>query len=320
MVAEPLRSQGIGAWFAEYNISSRSRQRFQELIDNAIRECSYGICFTNDLYVQSEHCVAEARQLLARLPIENIVEVALPRGQLAHDVLPGLARARHVEVAIQPTRSESSALTVTDANRILEAITRTTNIEIQSCGHATPSHSACIQRRARWIRYSIDLAGWRLKKPSWLTVLRMGRALGPMYELRLPNGQFISGQILTGPQDVTRKKVRIGTSDDREYYEEALKFADAFLTRLRSHKCIGVHLIFSCGLSHPAFTSTDTSAGILMGRQRWVRMYSIVLPGRWRWSKDVEFGFFFYFRGSLKSFLESAHIMDRLVLSFRLEP
>lgn len=125
-----------------------------------------------------------------------------------------------------------------------------------------------------------------------------------------------------GPQDIKRKKLATGEATNREYYEEALAFGQRFYHQVQRQHCIGVHLLFAEGFSHPAFTTTKSAslmAASFVG-QIFTRLYSVVLPGRWPWSRDVEFAFFFFFRGALESFLRSAHVMDRLVLSFRREP
>jgi len=142
-----------------------------------------------------------------------------------------------------------------------------------------------------------------------------------MYERQSPDGNAMWGHLLSGKQDVSRKRIGIGTADDREYYEAALEFANSYFEGIQRQHCAGVHLLFAEGFSHAAFTTIKRGSrmALIMGRQTWMRLYSVVLSGRWWWSRDIEFAFFFFVRGSLESFLRCAHIMDRLVLSFRQE-
>jgi hypothetical protein len=321
MIAELLRSQGVGVWFAEYNISIEDRAEFQGLIDAAAAGCDYGVCFTNDLYADSEFCRREVRVLLEHLPPGRILEIAFPRGDRTHAVFPALASARSLVVPTARTENRSATLSVADANRILHFIGESVGIPLEPCAFEEPGYSKRVEDRRHGIRYSIDLAGWSLKSPDLLTKLSSWRSLGPMYERRGPDGSAMWGHLLVGPQDASVKRIAIGSASDREYYEDALRFARFFHQDILGQHCAGVHLLFAEGLSHPAFTTIQRHSGLatLMGRQVWMRLYSVVLKGAFRRSRDIEFAFFFFARGNLESFLQTAHIMDRLVLSFRRE-
>ena len=65
-IAEQLMAAGLKVWFAEYEILLSGRQRFKEAINHGINNCSFGICFTNDRYAQSEHCQKESNNM--RMP------------------------------------------------------------------------------------------------------------------------------------------------------------------------------------------------------------------------------------------------------------
>lgn len=321
MIAEQMRAQGLNVWFAEYNIGIRDRADFQRMIDTAIADCDYGVCFTNDLYAESEFCRDELEQLLRHLPSENILEIAFPRGAQTHRVFPQMSGTRFLEMPVSRAHDRSGALSVDDANRVLDFIAQATGIPIAPCSYREPRYSQRLRFRSHGIRYSVDVAGWSMKQPDLLTRLFAWRSLGPMYERQSPDGNAMWGHLLSGKQDVFRKKNQIGTANDREYYEEALEFASRYYEHVQGQHCAGVHLLFAEGFSHPAFTTIrrDSGMAIMMGRQTWMRLYSVVLSGRWRWSRDIEFAFFFFVRGNLDSFLRCAHIMDRLVLSFRRE-
>jgi len=322
MIAEQMRAQGLNVWFAEYNVGVRERIDFQRMIDTAIADCDYGVCFTNDLYASSEFCRSELRQLLCRLPSENILEIAFPRGDQTHHLFPQLSGIHFLEVPVSRVYRHSITLSLDDTNLILDFISRATGIQIAHCNYQESGYSKRLRFRSRGIRYSIDVAGWSMKEPGLLTRLRTWRSLGPMYERQSPDGNAMWGHLLSGKQDVSIKRIGIGTANDREYYEAALKSAHSYYENVQRQHCAGVHLLFAEGFSHPAFTTIKRGPGLslLMGQQTWMRLYSVVMGGRWRWSRDIEFAFFFFVRGSLESFLRCAHILDRLVLSFRREP
>lgn len=227
-----------------------------------------------------------------------------------------------LEVPVSHNDESSRALSLQDANRILNFISKETGIRLSPCMHDGPAYGERIYARCRGIRYSIDAAGWSIKSPGLIERILNWRSLGPKYERQSPDGNAMWGYILSGKQDrgVRRWKLPLGKDDDRKYYEEALKFANAFYENQRQH-CAGVHLLFVDGVSHPAFTTIrrDSGIAIMMGRQVWMRLYSVVLRSRWRWCRDKEFAFFFFVRGNLDAFLRCAYLMDRLVLSFRRE-
>ena len=280
-----------------------------------------GICFTNDLYADSKYCRREVEILLQHLSPQNILEIAFPRGDRTHTVFPTLISARSLVVPVSRVEDRSSTLSVTDANRILQFISEAIGIRFDPCSFEEAGYSKRFEGRLHGIRYSIDLAGWSLKKPGLFNKLTSWKSLGPMYTRQAPDGSAMWGHLLAGAQDASVKRIAIGAGSDREYYEEALKFASSFYRHFQGHHCIGVHLLFSEGVSHPAFTTIKRDAGhaFIMGQEIWMRLYSIVLKGVRSRSRDIEFAFFFFVRGNLQSFLQAAHIMDRLVLSFRRE-
>jgi hypothetical protein len=158
-----------------------------------------------------------------------------------------------------------------------------------------------------------------LNKPSlWLKLYTWGQAR-TRYERTLPDGARIWGHLMVGKQDVSRAPpLHVGDSDDRDYYEAALAFASSYYAQHGQH-CLGTHLLFANGYSHPAFTTVQRHAtpAFLRGADVFMRLYSIVLPGRRPGSRNIEYAFFFFFRGHFFTFERHAHLMDRLVLSLR---
>lgn len=101
-----------------------------------------------------------------------------------------------------------------------------------------------------------------------------------------------------------------GAFDDREYYEEALRFADGFFTMRLPQRCVGVHLLFLGGWSHVALTT--------FFRSTWSRIYSLVFLDS-DGGPDVEYAFFFFAREPFRDFCCHAHAMDELVLSLEID-
>ncbi|MBN1394186.1 MAG: toll/interleukin-1 receptor domain-containing protein [Pirellulales bacterium] len=329
MVAEQMRASGLRVWFAEYDVLLKDREQFRGAIENAIQGSRFGVCFTNDRFIQSAYCSWEVELLLKRLGAERIVEIALPRQPLPHRLFPDLLAAKCLEVptaqfsetdAAESGSARSFVLPCSTVDAILAHIQTSTGISISGCGCAAPGGPVRRSFRSRGVKYSLDVSGWNVSRPGLLARL-IGRgggdALGPRFSKHCPGGNMW-GHIIVGTQDVQRKQLAFGTSDDRAYYDEALQFAGHYFGDVWKQHCLGVHLFFLEGFSHPAFTTLARSGmAALMGNPTWSRVYSVTLRGRWKWSRDLEFAFFFFFRGGLASFLRSAHLMDKLVLSFQ---
>lgn len=328
MVAEQMRASGANVWFAEYSIQLEGREQFMAAIEKAIADSRYGICFTNDRFVSSEYCRREIELLLMHLGPERIIEIALPRQSLPHQRFPALSAAMSLDVPV-PQSSEddgadgwSATLPCSAVDRILEHIHRSTGLSLSGCGCHTPQGPDRHYYRSRGVSYSLDSSGWAMEKPGLLSRLIAwgggADSLGAKFR-RASEGGSLWGHLIVGKQDVPRKRTAEGTTDDREYYDDALAFARQYFGSIWKQKCIGVHLVFLCGLSHPAFsTLASSSSAVLMGRPVWSRLYSVVLPGPRGSGDDREFAFFFFCKGDLASFVRSAHCMDRLVLSLRL--
>jgi hypothetical protein len=288
-----------------------------ESIENAINNCQFGVCFTNDRLTTSKIARTEVELLLNHIGADKIVEIALPREPLPHRLFPELSAAMGLEVPVS-----STMLTCNVVDTILQHIQKHTGMTLCGCNCGPLGEPNRRTYRSRGVRYSLDISGWTVMPSGCLTRIigwGGGDSIGPMFSRTFPGGH-LWGHVIVGTQDIPRKKLRIGSSDDRDYYEEALKFAAHFFGNTWKQQCLGVHLIFVEDLSHPAFTTLARSGmAVIMGNPVWSRLYSVVLKGRWEQSRDLEFAFFFFFRGDLKSFLRSAHVMDRLVLSFNRE-
>src|SRR5205085_1354937 len=104
---------------------------------------------------------------------------------------------------------------------------------------------------------------------------------------------------VVGRQDQgTRRLMASGDFDDREYFEEALRFADEFYKSVLPQRCAGVHLLFLDGWSHVALTT--------FFKATWSRVYSLVFPDPMG-GADIEYSFFFFARERFRDFCRRAY-------------
>lgn len=294
-IAEQLIARDIAVWFAEYAIPIGERSTFQESIDAGIRGSKYGVCFTNNRYADSPYCRRELQQLLDPTTggSKRVIEFRFPTEARPHKVFPQLASAYSVEYE----GVEHSVRLITSALNMPSLMSSTS--------HEIAPNPRAFEYRGR--EYRLDFAGWESVDSKHANRRWGPDVRGPRFST-VCGGNPMWGHVLVGPQDVSRSSIAIGTLDDRRYYEEALRFADAFFRSVWQQKMVGVHLIFAGGFSHMALT-TLFKAGI------WSRIYSVVLPFPGE-PADVEFAFFF-FKGSFRQFCENAYRMDRMVESIR---
>ncbi len=156
--------------------------------------------------------------------------------------------------------------------------------------------------------YSLDLSNWDFWQKR-VQDAGGGDVWGPAFK-RWCGSDLLWGHLVIGPQDrhVRRTLMPMGLSDDRAYYEEALRFADMFYKIHLPQRCVGVHLLFLNEWSHVALTT--------FFRGTWSRMYSLVFPGT-DGGVDYEFTFFFFCQGPFRRFCHHAYLMDNLVMSFQ---
>lgn len=79
-ISERLITSGYHVWFAEYEVLLQNYNRFQKAIEKGIQRSCYGVCFTNDRYVGSQHCRRGIEQLLDphNCSLDNIIEIMVP--------------------------------------------------------------------------------------------------------------------------------------------------------------------------------------------------------------------------------------------------
>ena len=296
-VAEDLMAEGTRVWFAEYEVLLSGRECFDSAIRRGVSNCSFGLCFTNDNYARSEHCRNEVRLLLERLGPGRIVEIRCPHQPMTHAEFPELRN--------------SFSFDYVGPDQVLRDIQSVIGCSLDLSSTASEAQVEWHDFSYEGIRFRLDLGGWRVRRP-FLRWIGGGDRRVLTYS-RSWKSETLRGNLIVGPMDFARGTLRFpDNSDDRAYYDRALKFADSFFEAHVHQAPIGVHLSFVPGhISQGAFT-TQFAPGVIE------RLYSVTLPplpGR----RDLELAFFFFFHGAARDFFRRAHLMDRVVHSLSLE-
>ncbi len=289
-LVEHLLAGGIKVWFAEYTIRLDGRAAFEQAIASGIAHSRYGLCFTNDRYIQSVYCRDELVRLLdpANCGPGQVIEIAFPPEALPHQHYPQLDTVHTIHYENDP----SSLLT-----RLAGITGLPVNPDFPQPSASTAYRTFDYDAR----QYRLDLAGWMLREEG-SPVKPGGEAVGPVIE-RNCGSYAIRGYLHLGTSIAFPRAQYKG--DDRENYEYGVQFARVHFAAFPG-QCIGVHLFFLHGLSHIALTTRST-----MG---FIRTYSVIipLPGT---SQYVEFLFDFYLRSPFEVFCQNTHWMDRVVQS-----
>lgn len=310
-IAEQLMAAGLAVWFAEYEILLSGRDFFLKAIHYGLDNCSWGICFTNDEYANSENCRIELKGLLENVGPKRIVEIRCPYQPQIYSEFPDLRNAHAFEY-----------VSLFQALRDIQSAT----------GYSTGDLSDAPPEAKKWryfsshgSKYCLDFSGWEVKKP-WFSLFGGGDRRIATYS-RSWDGNTIHGHLIVGPMDITRRALKnedarednitdedaqkVNYIDNRKYYDRALNLAKSFYQHTMRHALIGVHLSFVPDKEtiQCAFT-TEYEPGIIS------RLYSIVVSQQRR---DIELVFFFFYKGQINSFLRYAYLIDHLVHSLRVE-
>jgi tetratricopeptide (TPR) repeat protein len=288
LISDRLIYSGKAVWFNEYQVLLVERSRFQEAIDQGIRESSFGLALTNDDYAKSKYCDKEMVQLLQFCGPNNILEVKIPEEPGTHEKYPQL--------------SGSPGHTFTgNINHLLDFVAKKTGWEI-----APPVEAIRGQRKDVFEgsclgkTYSLDVSGWELVRRSFY-------GGGPCYVMNV-EGFDIFWNLQYGEEYSPKAyEARIGLreKDDRDLYNEICDYANHYFSQLKKgSRVVGVHLLFKEGISHFSVTYHDGTF--------WKRRYSLMLrhPAT---NLIAEFVFTFQFPGSYRQYCRYVELMDNLV-------
>ncbi len=294
-ISEGLIANGFQVWFAEYEVLLQNYTQFQNAIDNGIQNSRYGVCFTNDRYVESKYCRNEIEQLLNRSkcgPV-NLIEVMVPSEPRTRERYSELSNAPSIEHRFI---DDTLSFLAKKMGRPFDCI--------ESSVPSNPEKRQCFDNGRE--AYSLDVQGWDVSDKAYLKPSG-GDLEGPKIS-RHCGEYFMWGNLMVGDQ-VDNPRAWNNYQDDRECYKYALEFAEHYFFKRRGwrfiERPIGLHLLFSHGFSHIGFTAKNWF-------NIWTRRYS-VLVSHPQTEKTLEFAFIFFFRGPFDQFCRYAYLMDELV-------
>lgn len=335
-IADQLLASGYKVWFAEYEILLKKRASFKEAIDRGILASKYGICFTNDVYIDSEHCKDEMSQLLDLKPIENILEIQIPKGHKTYNQFPQLSSC--------PSISYSG-----NVNELLRFIEERSNLKMRPFVNLEGSS----QRQTfdfLIYQYSLDLTGWEVVdrgsnidpltpsdsfikalprdiRDEWLKLIDyislhaevmqeevldiiahgLDSISGPTCLLKI-NDEIISMNLYIGPELDEKARKILHNPDDRERYEDIIANTAQHHTKTLGLNVIGVHLIKANGAGQFAMSYQNSHI--------WTRKVSIIMESPDN-DEMLEFVFTFGYKGAYEDYCLYSHIMDKVATSLK---
>ena len=301
-VADMLIANGFRVWFAEYIILLADRDRFSEAIADGIRRSKYGLAFTRDLYVDSDHCRGEMDILLDpdNCGPQRVLEIRLRDEALTHEQYPQLARS--------PQFDFDGSI-----DGVLEFVRDTTSLKITAFERSTCAISAPHIYRDRTLGYTLDVGGW---EDSMEIIPATAFGAGGPDCRRDFDGLRVIWNLIVGPflPNTRRSEKQTGTLDDRAAYDFTLEcIASPFLGfPFVQGRPRGVHLFHIGGYSQVGLTYWFAG----FGPPYWTRRYSIVLPHPAN-GAPTEFAFTTSFFGPFAATCRHAYLMDRVVESLR---
>lgn len=302
-VVEQLVANGYSIWFAEYDVLIQDRGSFQDFIRNAIENSSYGLCFTNTEYMQSQYCRYEMEQLLEsnNCGPENIIEIGVPGEPSVHKKYHQLKLSSFLDYR-------------GNIQDIFDHIEKISNFSIERFSGIGELQGKTEIFYYLKHGYSLEVNDWSVRpKPNffWRIVTPRSAGIpGPIFQKNFAQYE-INGNLIIGEAAKPLNRKNLSSKNQREIYESIINFANLFTT-YHQEQCLGVHLLLLLGYSHFSITTRNMFGHLL-------RRYSIILPSPINEHEhDLEFLFtFFSFDESFREFCRYAHYLDKLVLSLR---
>jgi hypothetical protein len=311
-VAEQLIAAGAKVWFAEYKLLAKDQTEFlrkpkdlrdeviSRILDDATANTCYGLVLTNDEYMKSAFCEAEALALLDTCTPAKILNVNTSSASSYPDKLEPLTRC--------PTLASSG--NINDIAKFVSA-----NTPWKLGGHCLPLPSQILSGNCLGRTYTFDAAGWDLSRepsPRWRAVESEDQQQGQTLTRRCESGWLKMNLWFGREADPTARETRVAPCPgNREMYNNLLEYSVKYMNKTGA-KPLGTHLLYYNNSSHIALTYRTRN---FQGDDIIIRKYSIIIKNSE--SGDLaEFVFTFgAFEMPFAQFCRYAHFMDKLVMS-----
>lgn len=298
-IAELLIAQGYWVWFDEYVILLVDREKFREEMDMGIGNTRYGVCLTDELYVNSKYCMDELRGFLqpGNCGPGNVVDIRLSEGYPIPADFPEFGQLLDENSIKFRNIAETLAFLEKATGRRMPVH------KVESPGTGTGRLQIPGDRES----YTLDLAGWERGHSYSPRIISRSRKdnFFAFKGVKMPLWGCVSAAGGEAPdfihfEENESKEVRVNRIIESVYRKH----------RITRDECFGVHFLKVLGHGQFAFSLFKDNPG----PPGWYRIYTIFLPGEGD-SPGLELNFEFLFRGHYRAFCRYACWMDQLVLS-----
>lgn len=275
-VAECLVSNGFSVWFAEYEILLPNYKDFQAAVENGLKNCEFGLLFTNPRYWASSYCKYEAERLRDNLNAQQVLDISVTAPVNLLNIISSIGSK--IDRKLYYTTPQRAAETTFSA-RCTEIGFSTTGFCIEQWNNASADGSD--QARFRSLDPDIPLE----------------------FNVRFDfNLEYAPGKKYT--------KAIAPIADDRKLYNERRVFAEWWMKEMGGLGAPpseeGLHLVWRDQRTHVALTHRFADL--------WMRKYSLIIEGPGL-SRSTEVVLTFAIKGNFDRFCQATVLMDRIVES-----
>lgn len=286
-IAEQLTTCGLRVWLDDYELALSPVDDLRSALERGVRRSTGAVLLTNDLYLHSPFCRAEAEALIDHCGAERVLHLRLKDGITSRiDAVRGLANCR--SLAYGPT--DTGALRAIAGHFGWKT-------DFSDAVHPAPD---LLVADVFGHPFSIDVAGWQvLPPPDDPEAPRFVRSI-PGGKLEVAMSHALGATDLFGPPSVQ------SDLDDKQLFEALKREAAA---NPRASRVRGVHV-----LNHKAVRTMALT--VQVGFELWQREAHVFLQHP-RGKTVVDFCLAGTFPGPFSELCRHAHLFDRLVRSLR---
>ncbi|MDQ2974750.1 MAG: toll/interleukin-1 receptor domain-containing protein [Acidobacteriota bacterium] len=320
LVAEYLIASGLDVWFNEYRILPDDYDRFDQMIDDGLRQATHAVVFTNNRWSRAEWCRYEMDGLLSAISDHRrIVEVGIPHEDEPRETYPALLAQPPIIFQGNPR-----APAMREVHRVVAEIAQRFGFPFTLPEPAVGASSSVWLPRfgVSFNPSSFSLWPGRTLRFWSIAVLspniNLVSAFRTLVFRRMVDGVPISFDVYVWNYESPIHSFSIdeeGVSDDRAVQKSYLRYAQKWISTDRgafgtvTWKAEGLHLAFVEGRSHFGLTYSSHLG--------WDRRYAIRIP-RDDGEGEGELGFVFSAAASelhtdLRHFCELSPSFDEVV-------